>query len=83
MTKTIALRIEVPADDDISVDQAKTHIRSLLRKHGAVALGDAGPENLAGELPLLFLSAADVKQGTLPEARGKARPRRPNGGSEV
>ena len=73
MTKMVALRVTVPADDAVQVGEVQAMLRRMLR--GAGADTAVAPERPEGALPFeeeraVFWGAADVKQGAMPGARG-------------
>lgn len=73
MTKMVALRVTVPADDAVPVGEVQAMLRRMLRSAGTDAV--PAPERADGALPLdeeraVFWAAADVKQGAMPGARG-------------
>ena len=75
MTKMVALRVTVPADDAVQVGEVQAMLRRMLRGAGtdtAIAIASERPD---GALPFeeeraVFWGAADVKQGAMPGARG-------------
>ena len=73
MTKMVALRVTVPADDAVPVGEVQAMLRRMLRSAGADAV--PAPERADTTLPLdeehtVFWATADVKQGAMPGARG-------------
>ncbi len=73
MTKMVALRVTVPADDAVQVGEVQAMLRRMLR--GAGTDTAIAPERPDGALPFeeeraVFWGAADVKQGAMPGARG-------------